>query len=296
MSFLGELSALFTAFLWSASSMVFAAATKQAGSFQVNITRLILAAVYLVFFITLMGLDIRMSGAQILYLGISGVIGLSLGDTFLFKAFQELGARISMLIMSIAPAIAAVLAYVVLDESLSTVGVLGIVITVSGIAIVVLDRSTVDSKQILITPSGIAYGVLAAVGQGAGLVLAKMAFREGGLDGFVATAVRIIASLVVLLPVAVMTKRFRNPYRMFNDQRKAFWLTAVGSVLGPFLGISFSLMAIEYTKVGIAATIMAIVPILMLPMVRFVYKEKLTWRAILGACAAVTGVALLFLR
>ena len=308
MPFLGELSALFTACLWSGSAMVFASATKRAGSFQVNVTRLILAAVYLVLLIVLMPLDVNLSGTQLLNLSISGVIGLALGDTFLFKAFQEIGARISMLIMSVAPAIAAMLAYFVLGETLSVVGVLGIAITVFGVSIVVLERSadasqrispygsTTSERVVDLTTSGIVYASLAAIGQGAGLVFAKMAFRESEVNWFVATAIRIIASLVLLLPVAVMTKRYNNPIRMFVQDRKAFLLTAVGSVLGPFLGISFSLIAIEHTKVGIAATIMAIVPILMLPLVRIIYKEKLTWRAILGACTAVAGVAVLFLR
>ena len=276
--------------------MVFASATKRVGSFQVNITRLILAALYLVLLIALMQLDVNLSSTQVLNLGISGVVGLALGDTFLFKAFQEIGARISMLIMSVAPAIAATIAYFVLAETVSAVGVLGIAITVFGVSIVVLHRGADASQRISLTTSGIVYAALAAVGQGAGLVLAKMAFREAELNGFVASAVRIIASLVLLLPVAVMTKRYNNPLRIFTRDRKAFWLTALGSVLGPFLGISFSLIAIEHTKVGIAATIMAIVPILMLPLVRIVSKEKLTWRAVLGTFTAVAGVAVLFLR
>jgi drug/metabolite transporter (DMT)-like permease len=93
-----------------------------------------------------------------------------------------------------------------------------------------------------------------------------------------------------------MTRRYHNPVRMFESHKRAFMLTAAGSVLGPFLGISFSLIAVEYTNVGIAATIMAIVPILMVPMVRVVYKERLSWRAVVGACVAVAGVGMLFLR
>jgi drug/metabolite transporter (DMT)-like permease len=296
MPFLGELSALFTACLWSGSAMVFASATKLVGSFQVNITRLILAAVYLVLLIAVFQFDVRLSSTQILNLGLSGVVGLTLGDTFLFKAFQKIGARVSMLIMSVAPAVAAILAYFVLGETLSAVGILGIITTVFGVSIVVLDRGAVASQRIVLTTTGLIYAALAAAGQGGGLVLAKMAFQEGNVNGFVASAVRIIASLVVLLPIAVMTNRYKSPVRMFSDDRKAFWLTALGSVFGPFLGISFSLIAIEYTKVGIAATIMATVPILMLPLLRFIYKEKLTWRAVVGAFVAVGGVAMLFLR
>lgn len=294
MPFLGELSALLTACLWSGSAIAFASATQRAGSFQVNVTRLILATVYLVLLIAVLQLSIDLSLNQILYLSLSGVIGLTLGDTFLFKAFQEIGARVTMLIMALAPAFAALLAYFVLGERLSALGVLGIAVTISGICLVVFDRGGNVEQRISLTTSGIVLAILAAAGQGAGLVVAKMAFRESEVNGFVAAAVRIVASLVVLLPVALMTRRYISPVRMYVQDRQAFMLTALGSVFGPFLGISFSLIAVKHTKVGIAATIMALVPILMLPLVRFIYKEKLTWRAIAGAFLAFVGVALLF--
>ncbi len=296
MPLLGELSALLTACCWSGSSLAFAEATRRAGSFQVNVTRLLLALVYLLVLIGAARLSLALSSTQILNLGISGVIGLALGDTFLFKAFQSIGARITMLIMSLAPAIAAVLAYFVLDETLSAVGIVGIVITVTGICLVVLERSPDRSSVITDSLSGIILALLAATGQGAGLIFAKMAFREGDVNGFVATAVRIAASLVLLLPVAAAAGRYESPQTMFAKDRTSFYLTAAGSVLGPFLGISFSLIAIKHTKVGIAATIMATVPVLMLPLVRFIYREKLTVRAVVGAVVAVVGVAVLFLR
>jgi drug/metabolite transporter (DMT)-like permease len=296
MPLLGELSALLTACCWSGSSLAFAAATRRAGVFQVNTTRLILALTYLLLLIGAAQLSLKLSTTQIAYLSLSGIIGLALGDSFLFRAYQEIGARVTMLIMSLAPAIAAVLAYVLLGETLSALGVLGIVITMVGIGVVVLERSRTSSSAMSYPMLGIVLALLAATGQGAGLVFAKMAFREGEVNGFVATAVRIAASLVLLLPVAAATRRYESPVTMFARDRKAFYLTATGSVLGPFLGITFSLIAIEHTKIGIAATIMATVPILMLPLVRFLYKEHLTWRAIVGALVTVVGVGVLFLR
>jgi drug/metabolite transporter (DMT)-like permease len=296
MPFAGELSALLTAFLWSGTALLLASASQSIGSFQVNITRLILAEVYLLLLIVVLHLDVHLTSSQILNLSISGVIGLSLGDTFLFKAFEEIGARISMLLMSLAPAIAALIAYFVLHEQISTMGIVGMAITVSGISIVVLERKPTHLRTESITVAGLIYALLGAVGQGVGLVFAKLAFQEGEVNGFVATAIRILASLLLLLPIGLLTKRFRNPIRMFSTQRRVYGLIAAGSVLGPFLGISFSLIAVEYTKVGIAATIMAIVPIIMLPLVRIFYKERLSWRAIGGAIIAVGGVAMLFMR
>ncbi len=296
MSFLGEFSALLTACFWSGSSMAFASAARRAGAFQVNVTRLILAAGYLVLLIGVMRFDLTMSATQVISLSASGIIGLSLGDTFLFKAYERVGARITMLFMSMAPAIAAGLAFWLLDEGISTTGVFGMLITLIGISIVVFEPGLNASPGVSLTAAGIVYALLAAFGQGAGLVVAKMAFRESALNGFVATAVRILASLVVLLPFALLTKRYSHPYTTFSSDRKAFLLTVIGSVLGPFLGITSSLIAIQHTSVGVAATLMATVPILMLPLVRIIYKEKLTRRAITGAFIAVAGVAVLFLR
>src|SRR5512143_3063585 len=112
MPFLGEIAALSTAVLWSGSSIVFAAATARVGSVAVNVSRLFLAAAYLAIVVLVFRIDSPLSSSQILNLAISGIVGLALGDSFLFRAYQEMGARITMLIMSLSPAIAAVLAYV----------------------------------------------------------------------------------------------------------------------------------------------------------------------------------------
>ncbi len=293
---IGEICGLATACVWSLSSIMFAGAIRRLGSVQVNVARLIFAAILLLVTILAAGLSMRLSFAQVAYLGVSGCIGLVFGDTFLFKSFQVNGARVSMLIMSLAPAISAILAFIVLGELLSLLGIVGIVITTIGIAVVVVANQQSASAPKKLTQRGLIYGFFGALGQGAGLVCARLAFNEGEINGFVATFVRIAASLVVLLPMAIATKRFQNPVAAFSSDKRALMLTIGGAIFGPYLGITFSLIAITYTKVGIAATLMATVPILMLPLVRIIYKERLTWHAVLGACVAVAGVAILFLR
>ena len=292
----GEFSALLTAVLWSFSSIIFAAAIRRIGSIQVNVARLVFAGVFLLITILVMGYDVQLSSTQFLNLGISGLIGLVFGDTFLFKAFHESGARISMLIMSLAPAISAVLAYIILGEVLSAWGILGIAVTTAGIVVVVVAGHQSSSTHTRISRRGIVYGFLAAIGQGAGLIFARLAFNEGAINGFVATFIRIVASIVVLVPLTMATRRLKNPVRVFSQNNRALVLTVAGAIVGPYLGITFSLIAITYTKVGIAATLMATVPIMMLPLVRIIHKERLSWHAIIGACVAVGGVAILFLR
>lgn len=290
----GELSALLTAGFWTLSALVFASATVRAGSVAVNVVRLILASLYLVLWILITGPAVALSASQLSALAISGAIGLAFGDSFLFRAFHEIGPRVTMLVMSTSPAVAAVLAYLFLHESLSVWGSVGILITLCGVSIVVLERSQQTSS--LVSWRGIFFAVLASVGQGTGLIFAKEAFVEGEIDGFVATLVRIAASLVIMIPVGIVAARSSSGFRILRTDRRALTLTALGALLGPFFGITFSLIAIANTSVGIAATIMSTVPILMLPLVRFVYKERLSWKAVAGAFVAVSGVAILFLR
>jgi len=296
MPFLGELSALLTALFWSGSSIVFAAAISRIGSVQVNVTRLIFGAVFLLVVIVVFGFEIHLSSSQYITLAISGFLGLVFGDTFLFQSYVYNGARLSMLIMSVAPAISALLAYFFIHEVLSFWGILGILVTMAGIAMVVTERKEDGSTVHKITTAGIVYGVLGAFGQGAGLVVARLAFDEAPINGIVATFVRIVPALVILIPLGWLTKRFVNPFRVFNEDRRALRLTLAGAILGPCLGITFSLIAVAHTSVGIAATLMATSPIMMLPMAKAIQKETLTWKAIAGAFVAVAGVAILFLR
>lgn len=294
---IGELSALITAFLWSITSMLFASAVVRIGTVNLNISRQVIALIFLSTVIVISGLEIDLTASQFFYLAMSGFVGLTFGDSFLFLAFREIGARLSMLIMSLAPAIAALLAFIFLNEKISLIGLIGIFVTLSGIFLVVADRrNNINSKS---NYWGLLFAFLAAFGQGAGLILAKKAFIEipdKSINGFVATTIRLASSVLILVPVSIFSQKFNNPFKIFSKDKKALLLTIGGSIAGPFLGITFSLIAISHTKVGVASTIMALPPVIMLPLVRVFYNEKLSFRSILGALIAVAGVAVLFLR
>jgi drug/metabolite transporter (DMT)-like permease len=294
--FTGEFSALLTALLWSASSIIFAEATQRIGSVQLNINRLFVAALLLIITIFIGGIPYELSFKQLLFLSVSGIIGLTIGDTFLFKAYQHIGARFSMLLMALSPGMTAILGYFFLSERISLLGIFGMIITLGGIALVILERQETPTSKYKISRIGIIYGVLGALGQAGGLIFAKLAFNEGEIHGFVATFIRIASSIFVLFPILLMARRFKNPIKLYKNDLKSLGLTIAGSIVGPYFGITFSLIAIVHTKVGIAATLMSTMPIIMLPMIKYVYKEKLTYRSITGAVIAVVGIAILFLR
>ena len=296
MNFIGEVCALLTACCWSGSALAFSAATLRVGPIRLNVTRLIFAALLLFVIVVFAGIEIHLTSSQLRNLVISGIIGLVLGDTFLFKSYEIIGARLGMLIMSIAPAISAVLAYLLLGEVISWMGVVGMAVTLLGIAVVVLDRRETISRTRRIYMSGIVFGLFASAGQGTALVMAKMAFNEGPVNGFVASLIRIASAVVVIWPLARLAGRYDNALSIYLKDRKALSLTLLGTVLGPVLGITLSLVSVARTTVGVAATLMATVPILMLPLVKYVQKETVSWRAIGGAVIAVAGVAILFMR
>ena len=296
MPHLGEITALLTACCWSCSSYIFTAAANRIGSVQINIDRMLLAVIILFTTITLAGISIDLSKNQIINLAVSGIIGLVIGDTFLFKAFTMIGTRLSMLLMSLTPAMSAILAYFFLGERIALLGIAGMVITLVGIILVVFDKKEDGTSSHAGKGLGIFYGILGALGQAIGMIFAKLAFEESDINGFLATFIRLFAAAILILPVSILLRRYKNPITLYRADTKGLALTLGGTFFGPFLGITLSLVAISNTSVGIASTLMATVPVLMLPIGKFVFKDHINLKAIIGALIAVAGVAILFLR
>ena len=296
MPFLGEFSALITAVLWSFTSIAFSHSAEKIGSVQLNMNRLLLAALFLFLTIIFLNISYQISPGQVLNLSISGIIGLVIGDSFLFKAYRQIGARLSILLMSFAPGLSTIMGYFFLSERISFLGVIGMIVTLFGVIIVVSERNKIPDTKYKMSPVGFFNGFMGAVGQAGGLVFAKLAFDQGDINGFVATFIRIISSVIIFLPVLLIFQKYNNPIKTYTKNIKALGSTVGGTIFGPYLGITFSMVAVSNTNVGIAATLMSTMPVLMLPLVKYFYKDKLGWRSIIGAFITVAGVAILFLR
>lgn len=292
--YLGELAALAAAILWSFTGFVFSAASNRIGATTVNISRLISASAFLSLAILLSGVDYSLSMYQIFLLSLSGLIGLAIGDQFLFSSYEEIGPRYGMLLLSSNPVLSAVLGFFVLGEDLSLLGILGIAVTIGGICLVVMEDTEEGTTKFKMTRKGLFFGIMAAVCQASGLLLSKMAYEAGSLNWMVGTFARVFSSVLMMLPV-VLFARGPKIFNVFVRDRKALGLVLIGSIIGPFLGISSSFIAIMHTKIGIASTIMALPPIFMLPMSHYFHRERLSWKAIVGAFVAVGGVAMLFI-
>jgi len=292
----GEFAALFTAVCWTLSALALEVACKRVGSLAVNWIRLVMGFALLSFFCWFyrgMLFPVDASGHAWLWLSLSGIIGFSIGDLLLLKAFTVVGARISMLVMTSVPPMTALIGWAILGETLGGRGLLGMALTVGGIVLVVLERKMEKEHKVFThSARGVLLALGGSVGQAVGLVLSK--YGMGSYDAFAATQVRIFAGTIIF---SILLFPIRGWLRVKNaaKDRKAIFHTFLGAFFAVFLGVSFSLLAVQHTSTGIASTIMAIVPVLIIPPAVILFKEKVTFREIMGAIIAVLGVALLFL-
>jgi len=295
-SHLGEIASLATALCWTISAVSFEAAGKKVGSISVNLIRLVIALLFITVYNSLtrgMMLPIDASGSAWFWLSISGLIGFVIGDLFLFQAFVLIGSRLSMLIMSAVPPITAITGFIMMGERISFLDFTGMMITIGGIALVILTRNPEDKMVRFSYPvRGIIYAFLGALGQAFGLVFSK--FGMGSYNPFAATQIRIIAAIIGFSIVITMLKKWRAIYLALQDI-KAMNYISIGSLFGPFIGVSLGLLAVQHAPTGIVSTITSITPILIIPVAIIIFKEKVSPREVFGALITLVGVSLLFI-
>lgn len=301
-SYLGELAGLGTSLMWSVSSVLFTLSGRRVGSAVVNRVRLLMALalvslLHLVMEGSLLPLDAGWERWG--WLGLSGLIGYVIGDAMLFQAFVMIGPRLSMLLMALAPVMGALLALPLLGERLSRGEVLGILLALSGVGSVVLDRSSSAKAGLPEMPPrfyalGVLFGLGGALGQAGGLIASKVGL-EGGYSALSGNVMRLMVSTVVIWLIAAGSGRVRSNFQALRQQPRAIGILLVASIFGPVVGVWLSLVAVQNASIGIASTLMSFPPILLLPVGHFLFRERITWRAVIGTALAVAGTAVIFL-
>jgi drug/metabolite transporter (DMT)-like permease len=292
----GEVAALFTAIFWTITSLSFETASHRIGTIAVNILRLVIGFIFLSIYTLLrrgLLLPTDATTENWIWLVISGLIGFVFGDLFLFKSYIIIGSRFSMLIMTLVPPLTAIFSFFIIGEHLTLFHGLGMTLTLAGISMAIFGRSARGEKLSLkLAPRGVLYAFGGALGQALGLVLSKLGLR--GYDPFAATQIRIIAGIAGYTALVTILFRWSNVLRALRN-REGMALTSLGAFFGPFLGVSFSLIAVKYTEAGVASTIMSLVPVFIILPAVVLYKEKVTISEMLGAVVSVGGVALFFI-
>ncbi len=309
---IGEFAALGTACCWTISALSFETAGKRIGSLATNLIRMALATVFLTTLHAVRqgGLLPFDAGAHAWgWLGVSGLVGFTFGDLCLFKAFVYIGPRLASVVMCLAPPFAALFGWLFLGERLGALDLAAMSLIGCGVAAAIAARApgapnplpgTDVSELSPDAPAASASGHRArglllaaggALGQAGGLVLSKIGM--GTFDPFAATQIRVIAGFGGFLIVALALRWGGRMKTALADRPAVRWAT-LGAIFGPFLGVGLSLIAVQRTSAGVAASLMAITPILILPVVVLLGRERFSLPSLGGALLAVGGVALLF--
>ena len=325
--YLGELISLGVAFSWTATALFSEVASKRMGSLPLNVVRMVLSLTLLALtlWITIgTPYPIWADGKTWLWLSLSGLVGYALGDWCLFQSYILMGSRFGQLFMTLASPSAALTAWILLGESMRPLAIAGMVITLLGISLSVLNRGS-DKKHfsLKLPPKGILLGVGAGMCQGIGLVLSKMgmeyydaALAAQGIDDlstwvsptaliplplsfmmpFASTMIRAITGLAGFsIALFLLSSNGKKRLQAAVTNRKGMYCALGAAIFGPFIGVSLSLMATLYTHAGIAQTIMSLTPVLIILPSWLLFRQKVTVWEVVGAFICVFGVALFFI-
>lgn len=295
---LGQLAALGTAISFAFGSTCFTLAGREVGSALVNRSRLLVAVGFIVVLHWLrfgQPLPLEATAEQWGWLGLSGVIGLVLGDAFLFQAFVLIGPRLSMLVYASNPVLVTALAWLFFGEQLSARHLIGIALALLGIMWVVSERRNGheigDSRAYL---WGLLFGLGGAFGQALGFITSEKGLGDT-FDPLSANLIRVFVATLIIWGITTARGRAGASFRHLGAHPRALRFLTLGAILGPVTGVYLSLVAIQNAPLGIASTLASLTPIFLIPIGYVIFGERITRRAVVGTCAAFVGTALLFI-
>jgi drug/metabolite transporter (DMT)-like permease len=281
---------------------MFTSAGRRIGSFSVNAYRTTMAIGLLVCaHIILLGAILPVaSSAQWFWMGLSGIVGLGIGDFGLFAAYVAIGPRRTVLVQAASPIFAAIGAYLMLGEGFSPLSAVGVTVTLTGIVVVLLERGEKSEENLAANKRkswGVFFGLVSAMGQGFGVALSKKGMYLGvsvAMNPLSAALIRILLAGLFVWTCVLFAGRLPEVHRTLKD-REGIKYTAGGALIGPFLGMTLSMVAVANAQAGVAQTLMSLMPVIIIPVVWIIFREKTNWRGIIGAIIAIIGVAILFL-
>ena len=311
MQHLGEIISLIVALSWTATAIFADIASHRLGALPLNLIRMGFSIVFLsvlLLIVTGSPIPLYADGATYFWLALSGLVGYVFGDMCLFSCYVLIGSKFGQILMTLAPPVAGIAGWLMLGEKLSWHSWLAMLVTLTGIAICILGRGGASHKlEVKLPLKGVLLGIGAGIGQGVGLVLSKIGLENyaaalpddvsrgvSAMMPFAGTLIRAVTGFIgffLLLAVMGRTSQLRTAV---ND-RQGMKFALLTTFFGPFLGVSLSLMAVQYANAGIASTLMALTPVLIIVPYSIINHQKISPKEILGTVITVTGAALFFL-
>jgi drug/metabolite transporter (DMT)-like permease len=285
----GQAACLSAAFLWALSVSLFRRPIERYGAPTINLAKCLLATLLQCVTVWAMGLADSLWSAPtegLLLIAGSGVVGLVVGDTALFAAVSRIGVHRTLLLQTLSPVFAAIVAYFWLGERPTAVQAAGALLILAGIMLVVAPRGTVQATR----PWGWTLGILAALGQGGGIVMAKVGM--GGVNVLAASCLRLGAAAVVLALIGLFANRFGELWKLTVDT-SAITRVVPAIIMGTYLALFLMMAGIAMAPASIAAVLLSTPPVFSLFIEAFVERRPVSQRGLVGTLIAVSGVAVL---
>ncbi|MFC1959584.1 DMT family transporter [Chloroflexota bacterium] len=295
---MGELTAIVAAFGYSITSTLFTLSGRKIGPIAVNRISMPISLLFLMLaHWLLIGTPVprNVELQRWLWLSISGMLGMWLAFVLIMYAFVQIGPRLTLLIASVGPIISAVLAWLLLGQTLPAGAVLGMALTIGGIAWVVGEKK--EQKSQSATHSfriGVLFALGAAITQAVSSTLASQGVT-GDFEPLTGNLIRLLSATAGIWIVALLQGQSKNSIRLWQANPSIHRQLIIGSISGPVIAASFMLISLQLIPVGVTMTLANLTPIFLLPIGYVVFKEQISGRAILGTCIAVAGTAVLFL-
>jgi drug/metabolite transporter (DMT)-like permease len=141
---------------------------------------------------------------------------------------------------------------------------------------------------------GIINATLGTVAQGVAFVFASQGV-SGSFPPVSAAFIRVFAGLIALWLFIAFQHKLKETATIFNHDLKLFLQLAGAAISGPVIAGSLLLLSFQFIPVGVSTTLSHTTAIMLIPISYFVFKERITVRAILGTIITITGVAILFI-
>ena len=296
---LGEIAGLITAVGWAASCQLHTVAGRMVGAVNLVVARVPLFLVATGIVVLLTGTSTAVAPGALIFVILSGVMGVGLADPFLYSASVTIGPRLALLLISLSACITALLGHIFLGESINLMGWVGILVATSGVAFVLIeggihhgaDFSGLTNMQIL---TGVGKGLMAAITMASSFLFLKQGLLLG-IEPIWATFIRILAGGSVVWILSIVRGQF---FRVMHD----VWISwpvmrvlLVGCLVST-VGNCLAPVAVKYTYAGIAATLIGLQPIMII-IITSIYERKMpSGQAFIGTCIAFAGTAMIFLR
>ncbi len=309
MQYLGEMISIGVAFSWTATALLSEMGSKRMGNVTLNFTRMVITLIFsaiLFWVVTGSPLPAKASNEAYMWMMLSGLVGYVIGDFCLFQCYIIIGSKFGQLFMTLAPITAAFMAWLTLGQEIKPMGLVAMAVTLTGIAVTVLGRGDNHHSLSLKLPlNGVLFAIGAAVCQGVGLVLSKIGMnhyeasmatpcQQEWILPFYANVFRCIAGILGFAILLHFREGFGSLRRNITD-RTSITVATLTTIFGPFVGVGCSLLAVQHTSAGIASTLMALTPIIIILPAWWLFKQPITLKSVVGAIISVAGVSLFFL-